>query len=129
MICCAFDTDDSWYPSCIARDDMLHVLCDSCCMIALVLRFDLVCFALVAALVVCWPLQVFQLPAGCCKRKSYLLNLSAKAKRCRINLFKRHRFAIANFKSSRLIVLKLLADSIFVIQLLRFSSQLLIANC
>ncbi|KZV20471.1 hypothetical protein F511_34606 [Dorcoceras hygrometricum] len=30
--------------------------------------------------------------------QNYLLNLSAKAKRCRINLFKRHRFAIAIFK-------------------------------
>ncbi|KZV54222.1 pentatricopeptide repeat-containing protein [Dorcoceras hygrometricum] len=28
--------------------------------------------------------------------QSHLLNLSAKAKRCRINLSKRHRFAIAN---------------------------------
>ncbi|KZV31616.1 hypothetical protein F511_36057 [Dorcoceras hygrometricum] len=30
--------------------------------------------------------------------QNYLLNLSTKAKRCRINLFKRHRFAIANSK-------------------------------
>ncbi|KZV54114.1 yrdC domain-containing protein, mitochondrial [Dorcoceras hygrometricum] len=34
----------------------------------------------------------------CCQRKEHLLNLIANAKRCRINLFKRHRFAIANFK-------------------------------
>ncbi|KZV55334.1 hypothetical protein F511_44033 [Dorcoceras hygrometricum] len=32
---------------------------------------------------------------------------SAKAKRCRINLFKRHRFAIANFEYARLVALKL----------------------
>ncbi|KZV30979.1 ABC transporter G family member 11-like [Dorcoceras hygrometricum] len=56
----------------------------------------------------------------------------AKAKRCRINLFLRHRFAIANFKyqllvhcSSLLIVTSLLTSST-LIQLLRFSSQLLI---
>ncbi|KZV18569.1 hypothetical protein F511_42530 [Dorcoceras hygrometricum] len=33
------------------------------------------------------------------KRKEHLLNLSTKSKRCRINLFKRHRFVIALFKS------------------------------
>ncbi|KZV48367.1 hypothetical protein F511_29972 [Dorcoceras hygrometricum] len=33
------------------------------------------------------------------QRKEHLLNLSAKSKRCRINLFKRHHFAIANFNS------------------------------
>ncbi|KZV50777.1 hypothetical protein F511_12021 [Dorcoceras hygrometricum] len=32
------------------------------------------------------------------QRTNHLLNLSAKAKRCRINLFKRHRFATAIFK-------------------------------
>ncbi|KZV16936.1 hypothetical protein F511_23103 [Dorcoceras hygrometricum] len=32
------------------------------------------------------------------QRKEHLLNLIANAKRCRINLFKRHHFAIANFK-------------------------------
>ncbi|KZV55232.1 hypothetical protein F511_29562 [Dorcoceras hygrometricum] len=35
--------------------------------------------------------------------QNYLLNLSAKAKRCRINLFKRHRFAIAIFKYQLLV--------------------------
>ncbi|KZV20326.1 pentatricopeptide repeat-containing protein mitochondrial-like [Dorcoceras hygrometricum] len=38
------------------------------------------------------------------QRKEHLLNLSAKAKRCRINLFKRHRFAIANFKYQLLLL-------------------------
>ncbi|KZV45549.1 dentin sialophosphoprotein-like [Dorcoceras hygrometricum] len=37
-------------------------------------------------------------PAGHCHRKIFLLILIANAKRCRSNLFKRHRFAIANFK-------------------------------
>ncbi|KZV44383.1 methyltransferase-like protein 13-like [Dorcoceras hygrometricum] len=36
-------------------------------------------------------------PAGHCHRKILLLILIANAKRCRSNLFKRHRFAIANF--------------------------------
>ncbi|KZV45946.1 hypothetical protein F511_28893 [Dorcoceras hygrometricum] len=38
------------------------------------------------------------LPAGYYHRKENLLNLSTKAKRYRIYLSKRHRFAIANFK-------------------------------
>ncbi|KZV21241.1 Nodulation receptor kinase precursor [Dorcoceras hygrometricum] len=38
--------------------------------------------------------------------QNHLLNLT-KAKRCRINLFKRHRFAIANFEYARLVALKL----------------------
>ncbi|KZV30601.1 ABC transporter A family member 2-like [Dorcoceras hygrometricum] len=36
---------------------------------------------------------------------NHQLNLNAKEKRCRINLFKRHRFAIANFEYARLVAL------------------------
>ncbi|KZV28126.1 hypothetical protein F511_18748 [Dorcoceras hygrometricum] len=43
---------------------------------------------------VCWYLAT----AGY-QRKEHLLNLIAKSKRCRINLFKRHRFVIALFNS------------------------------
>ncbi|KZV25225.1 hypothetical protein F511_34282 [Dorcoceras hygrometricum] len=57
-------------------------------------------------------------PAGHCHRKIFLLILIANAKRCRSNLFKRHRFAIANFKyhllvdiSFLLIVMSLLMTS------------------
>ncbi|KZV26833.1 hypothetical protein F511_44820 [Dorcoceras hygrometricum] len=39
-----------------------------------------------------------KLSADCHHRKILRLILSAKAKRCRTNLFERHRFAIANFK-------------------------------
>ncbi|KZV26536.1 hypothetical protein F511_35216 [Dorcoceras hygrometricum] len=42
-------------------------------------------------------------PVGYHHRKNHRLNLSAKAKRCRIHLSKRHRFAIANFKYHRLL--------------------------
>ncbi|KZV41661.1 hypothetical protein F511_21522 [Dorcoceras hygrometricum] len=44
-------------------------------------------------------------PAGHCHRKIFLLILIANAKRCRSNLFKRHRFAIANFTYHLLIVM------------------------
>ncbi|KZV46615.1 sphingoid long-chain bases kinase 2, mitochondrial [Dorcoceras hygrometricum] len=43
-------------------------------------------------------------------RKIHRLNLSAKAKQGRIHLSKRHRFAIANFKYYRLVVLYLTTD-------------------
>ncbi|KZV38927.1 hypothetical protein F511_14197 [Dorcoceras hygrometricum] len=58
--------------------------------------------------------------------QNHLLNLS-KAKRCRINLCKRHRFAIANFKYQLLVVLRLDTSCTTSLYLLRFSSQLLIA--
>ncbi|KZV46960.1 hypothetical protein F511_23562 [Dorcoceras hygrometricum] len=48
---------------------------------------------------------VYKLPARYYHRNKNLLNLSAKAKRCRIHLSKRHRFAIANFKYQLLVVL------------------------
>ncbi|KZV29306.1 Tau class glutathione S-transferase [Dorcoceras hygrometricum] len=51
-----------------------------------------------------------RLPTGYYHRKIHRLNLSAKVKRCRIHLSKRHRFAIANFKYHRLVVLLLTAD-------------------
>ncbi|KZV57296.1 hypothetical protein F511_36790 [Dorcoceras hygrometricum] len=41
--------------------------------------------------------------------RNHLLNLSAKEKRYRIHLSKRHRFAIANFKYHRLVLLYLTA--------------------
>ncbi|KZV20702.1 mitogen-activated protein kinase kinase kinase 1-like [Dorcoceras hygrometricum] len=53
-------------------------------------------------------------------------DVTADAKRCRINLFKRHRFAIANFEYARLVALKLATDCSFCmssIYLLRFSSS------
>ncbi|KZV30878.1 hypothetical protein F511_10812 [Dorcoceras hygrometricum] len=43
--------------------------------------------------------------------QNHLLNLSAKAKRCRINLFKRHRFAIANSKYHLLVNSSLRLDT------------------
>ncbi|KZV50971.1 TMV resistance protein N-like [Dorcoceras hygrometricum] len=70
------------------------------------------------------------LPAGYHHRRNHLLNLSAKTKRCRIHLSKRHRFAIANFNSCAscrlLIVMTSLLTSSSLIQLLRFLS---IADC
>ncbi|KZV46718.1 hypothetical protein F511_37398 [Dorcoceras hygrometricum] len=52
------------------------------------------------------------LPAGYHHRKNHLLNLSAKAKRCRIHLSKRHRFAIASIKYHRLVLSADVADVI-----------------
>ncbi|KZV49170.1 hypothetical protein F511_04439 [Dorcoceras hygrometricum] len=57
--------------------------------------------------------------------RNHLLNLT-KAKRCRFNLCKRHRFAIANFKHQLLVVLRLDTSCTTSLHLLRFSSQLLI---
>ncbi|KZV14163.1 hypothetical protein F511_44286 [Dorcoceras hygrometricum] len=57
-------------------------------------------------------------------------NDCTKAKRCRIHLSKRHRFAIANFKYHLLVNSSLRLDTSSCttsLYLLRFSSQLLIA--
>ncbi|KZV29138.1 neutral ceramidase-like [Dorcoceras hygrometricum] len=45
--------------------------------------------------------------------RNHLLNLSAKAKRCRIHLSKRHHFAIANFNWSIFLLALQLVDVIF----------------
>ncbi|KZV52856.1 hypothetical protein F511_35167 [Dorcoceras hygrometricum] len=46
--------------------------------------------------------------------QNHLLNLSAKAKRCRINLSKRHRFAIVNSKYHLLVNSRLRLDFFFL---------------
>ncbi|KZV29290.1 hypothetical protein F511_29579 [Dorcoceras hygrometricum] len=48
------------------------------------------------------------------RRKTQLRVIRAKEKRCRINLFKRHRFAIANFKFPRLVALYLATGYFFL---------------
>ncbi|KZV26489.1 hypothetical protein F511_12161 [Dorcoceras hygrometricum] len=52
-------------------------------------------------------LDWLNLSADCHHRKILRLILSAKAKRCRSNLFERHRFAITNSKYHLLVVLRL----------------------
>ncbi|KZV43621.1 hypothetical protein F511_00172 [Dorcoceras hygrometricum] len=54
------------------------------------------------------------LSAGYYHRKEHLLNLSAKAKRCRIYLSKRHHFAIANFKYQLLLLCFLSTTDVIV---------------
>ncbi|KZV06694.1 Bipolar kinesin KRP-130 [Dorcoceras hygrometricum] len=70
-------------------------------------------------------LNTLQPAADYNQRTNHLLNLT-KAKRCRINLFKRHRFAIANSKFRLLVNSSFLLTPSSLIQLLRFSTHLLI---
>ncbi|KZV40346.1 hypothetical protein F511_14916 [Dorcoceras hygrometricum] len=58
----------------------------------------------IAAAATCW-LPFRDVPAGYYHRKIHRLNLSAKEKRCRIHLSKRHRLTTANIKFQRLLLL------------------------
>ncbi|KZV55333.1 F-box family protein [Dorcoceras hygrometricum] len=67
--------------------------------------------------------------------QNYLLNLSVKAKHCRINLFKRHRFAIANSKYHLLVNSSLRLDtsscttSLYLLRLHHPTTGSTIASC
>ncbi|KZV55691.1 hypothetical protein F511_08325 [Dorcoceras hygrometricum] len=75
----------------------------------------------------CWfPLR--DVPFGYYYRKIHRLNLSAKAKLCRIHLSKRHRLTTANIKLQRLVKQSTVALDWFFSLALRLIQQLIVTS-